>query len=455
MLKLIPTINNYILNLKNGHTRSINLKLNIFFTFILRGFSFASNFLLVPITINYLHPDKYGIWLTLSSIISWFMLFDIGLGHGLRNKLAESLVVKNYILGRIYVSTAFAFLSIIISFLLIVFFITNSFLDWSDLLDAPKEMANELSLVAIFVFMFFSIQFVLRLIGTVLTADQKPVINDLLNVIANILSLIFIYVLTVFTKNSLLLVAITFSAAPVIVFLVAYFVFFYKKYSYLRPSFKYVKFSHIKDLMGLGLQFFIIQIAHLVIYSTSNIIILKNLAAEQVTTYNISFKYFSIISMSFSIVFTPLWSAFTQAYVTNDYTWIRATIKRMNQLWLVSVVLTLLMIFGADYFYKIWIGDKIKIPSLLNYTSALYVIVSNYGSIYMVFLNGFGKLKIQLIGIIIASILFFPLASYLSNKMGVSGVVLASTIAIFIYTFLAPIQYNKIINKKAKGIWNL
>lgn len=454
MVNPIQTIKS-VFNFKNGSERNINLKKNILFSFILRGFSFVSNFLLVPITIDYLNAEKYGIWLTLSSIIGWFGLFDVGLGHGLRNKLAEALALKDYNLGRIYVSSAFAILSLITLFVLVIFLIFNTFLDWSSLLNAPQEMSKEINIVVFFVFIFFCIQFVLRLIGTILTANQKPVINDLLNILANILSLLIIYLLSVFTKDSLLYVAITFSSAPVVIFLISYFVFFYNKYSYLRPSLKFVDFSYFKDLIGLGIQFFIIQIAVLIIYSTSNIIILKNLGAEQVTVYNIAFKYFSIVSMGFIIIVTPLWSAFTEAYIKHDHNWIKSTIKKMNQIWVISIFLTIIMIFVADYFYKFWIGDKIKIPAMLNWTSALYVIIFNYGSIYMMFINGIGKLRIQLIGIVCSSLIFFPLANFLSMKMGVSGVVLASAIVVFLYVFLLPVQYNKIINNKAKGIWNL
>jgi O-antigen/teichoic acid export membrane protein len=435
--------------------RSSNLKKNIYLTFILRGISFVSNFLLIPITINYLNPSKYGIWLTISSIVGWFMLFDIGLGNGLRNKLAEALALKNYQLGRIYISTSFAILSIIISVVLVAFFIVNHFLNWQILLSAPKEIDQELSLVVIYVFTFFCIQFVLRLIGTILTAIQKPAINDLLNIIANILALGIIYTLSLYTKNSLLYVAIVFSAAPVLVFMIAYFVLFGGKYDYLKPSLNCIDFSFFKDLMGLGIKFFFIQIASLVIYSTSNIIIIRSLGAEQVTVYNIAFKYFSIVSMSFSIITAPLWSAFTEAFITNDYNWIRSTVNKMNKIWVLSVILTICMIVFADVFYEFWVGKSVKVPPLLNYMCALYVLISNYGSIYMMFLNGIGKVTIQLIGIIISSILFIPLSVYLVHQMGTSGVALAGAIVILLYVFLAPIQYLKIINQKAKGIWNL
>ena len=46
--------------------------------------------LLVPLTIDYLNPTQYGIWITLMSVIAWFNFFDIGLGNGLRNKFATA-----------------------------------------------------------------------------------------------------------------------------------------------------------------------------------------------------------------------------------------------------------------------------------------------------------------------------------------------------------------------------
>ena len=41
----------------------------------------SANFLVVPLTINYLDSENYGIWLTLSSFVGWFSLFDLSLIH--------------------------------------------------------------------------------------------------------------------------------------------------------------------------------------------------------------------------------------------------------------------------------------------------------------------------------------------------------------------------------------
>ena len=86
---------------------------------------------MVPIVLAYIHKEQYGIWLTLSSIIGWFSFFDIGLGHGLRNKLSESLAENDLVKAKTYVSTTYAILILIFSSLLLLFFVVNPFLNWT------------------------------------------------------------------------------------------------------------------------------------------------------------------------------------------------------------------------------------------------------------------------------------------------------------------------------------
>jgi len=81
----------YISNfLTKGHPRTLEAKKNIVASFGIKILNTAINLILVPLTLNYVSPMKYGICLTLNSIILWFTVFDIGLGTGLRNKFAEA-----------------------------------------------------------------------------------------------------------------------------------------------------------------------------------------------------------------------------------------------------------------------------------------------------------------------------------------------------------------------------
>src|SRR5690554_6421161 len=158
-------------NVNQGHSRSVKAKKNILASFLIRGASIAISLVLVPLTINYINPTSYGIWLTLSSMVGWFSFFDIGFGHGLRNKFAECVAKGEYKLAREYVSTTYAILTLIIGGVLVLFFGINPFLEWSSILNTPSEMTDELRTLALIVFTFFCLQFVLKLITTVLTAN--------------------------------------------------------------------------------------------------------------------------------------------------------------------------------------------------------------------------------------------------------------------------------------------
>jgi O-antigen/teichoic acid export membrane protein len=114
----------------SGHERSIKAKKNILASLVIRGCSIAISLVLVPLTINYINTSRYGIWLTLSSIVAWLSFFDIGLTQGLRNKFAEAKARGDDALAQIYVSTTYALLAIIFCAIWLPL-CANNFLNWS------------------------------------------------------------------------------------------------------------------------------------------------------------------------------------------------------------------------------------------------------------------------------------------------------------------------------------
>jgi O-antigen/teichoic acid export membrane protein len=96
------------------------------------------------------------------------------------------------------------------------------------------------------------------------------------------------------------------------------------------------------------------------------------------------------------------------------------------------------------------------VSGYLKYLLVLYFLLHTFGGIFNMFINGVGKIKLQTISLVTGALLFVPLAigfiKYLG--MGMEGIVLASIIANFYTPFIAPIQYYRIINNKANGIWN-
>jgi len=450
-------IPNFVMDFfKKGHLRTIKAKKNIVASLGLKCFSILVSFLLVPLTLNYLTPTKYGIWLTLTSVIGWFGFFDIGLGNGLRNKLAEAFALKDYKLAKTYVSTTYAVLLLIIGSVYILFLIINPLLDWSKLLNTGPEMAVELSWIALIVFTFFALRFILKLIGVIFTADQLPAYNNSFGPFGNLIALIAIFIITKFSQGNLLYISIVYSAAPVIILIIASFYFFKKKYNNIKPSIKSVNFKYFRPLAGLGVKFFILQIAAIVIFSTDNMIITQILGPAEVTPYNIAFKYFGIPIMVFTIIITPYWSAFTDAITKNDIKWIRNSINKLIKIWLLVVVGVIVLLAISKNFYLMWVGDKVYIPFLLSAFMGLYAIIVTWNYIFVYFVNGAGKIKLQMYNGIIEMIINVPISIFFAKNlnMGSAGVILGTCITLTMGSFLMPIQSFKIIKGSAKGIWN-
>jgi len=442
--------------LKQGHERSIRAKKNIALSFVLKSLNIIIQLLLVPLLLGYLSPVKYGIWVTAGSVVNWFYFFDIGLGNGLRNKLAEALAKNDKELGRIYVSTTYAALSAIAIIIYLLFLAVDKFINWQKIFNAPTNISNEINTLIIVVFTFFAINFVARLIGTILNADQKSSINDLIYTAGNLLSLAFIFILTKISHQSLVLVGLSIGLSTFVPSVIITILFFSRNYKQLRPSFKFIQFKHINDLTSLGIKFFIMQVAAVVVFTTDNLIITQLFGPEKVAPYSIALKYFNIVQMGFSIFITPFWSAFTEAYTKNDFSWMKNTIKRLIKIWVLIVFTVIIMLLISDKIYEVWIGDRVQITFSLSALMALFVIISTWNNIFAFFLNGVSKIKISFYLSVITGFINIPLSIFLAKNihLGIEGVILSTVICIFLGTIVQPIQYFKIINNKAFGIWN-
>lgn len=448
-------MHNKIANFFKGHERTVKAKKNILASFFIKGMSIIVGFLMIRITLDYLDQTKYGIWLTLSSFMTWFAFFEIGLGRGLQNKLAESLAKQDHELAKIYVSTTYAMLSIIFTIISVIFFIGNFFLDWTVLLNTEKSLGPELTNLALIVFGFFFLRFVLNLITIILTADQRPAIANAFNPIGNLLSLIIIYILTLTTKGSLIYLGLVLSLLPTLILVVATIYFYGNEYKYLSPSLKFVKLEYAKNLLDLGFKFFIIQISSLIVYQSSNFIIAQFFGPDEVVVYNIGYKYFSVMIMGFTIIITPFWAAFTDAWSKKEIIWIKNIVSKLLFIWIGISLLGLVMLFFANVFYKFWLDNKIEIPFKVSLIFLIYFITLNFGSIFKMFINGAGFVKLQMYCSTLASVIFISTSIVLIKYLnfGIEGILIAMILSNFYGILIAPIQYQKIINNRATGIW--
>lgn len=160
--------------------------------------------------------------------------------------------------------------------------------------------------------------------------------------------------------------------------------------------------------------------------------------------------------MIFSIVVTPFWSAYTDAHAKGDLVWIKKSINRLSQTWILIFAMVIVMLLASQDFYKFWVGNDLQIPILLSILMGIFAIISTWNNIFAAFLNGLGKIKLQIYYSLFGMIINIPLSVFFAKSMnlGSSGVILATCICLSFGAILAPLQYYKLVNNKAFGIWN-
>jgi len=322
------------------------------------------------------------------------------------------------------------------------------------ILNAPSEMGAELSKLAIIVFSFFCLQLVFKTISTIITADQKPAKSAFIDMLGQLLSLVIIAILTKSTQGSIINLGLVLGLAPILVLVVSSFWLYSGQYKIVAPSIKHIRFTYAKDILSIGLKFFFIQIAVVVIYQTNNIIITQIGSPIDVTVFNIAYKYMGIILMGFSIIISPYWSAITEAFTMGDYSWMKTSVKKLRIISYLLILAAIALFIVSKYAYHIWLGDVIHIPSTITAMLGIYVLLLCWVSLNTQILNGTGKITLQLISYSFGTIFHIPLAIFLGKKFGTEGVVLSACFFCSIIAILSIIQVNKLLNKRAYGIWN-
>lgn len=438
----------------SGDKRTVKAKKNILASFALKGIDSIVYLLLVPVTLGFLNPYEYGIWLTLNSILMWINSFDIGLGNGLRNRLAEAVANNNFTLGRIYVSTTFVMLILIMGGLIIMSTLLEPLVNWYEILGTTSIQVPHLKEIVYVSFLIFCLNFIFKFIGNVYLAMQLPAICSAINVTGHVISLIIIYILTLTIPGSLFWTAVAYTSSPLIVYIIAYPITFYKIFPLLRPSFSLFQKKYLKDLLNIGIQFFLLQISSVLLFGLANILISHMFGPESVTPYNIAYRYFSLVPMAMNIILAPMWSATTDAYAKGDIEWIRKSIQKIHKFLIITLTILVSMVLVSNFVYKIWIGTEVTIPITMSILMAVYVFIIISSLTYSNFLNGLGKLKLQTINTVTVALLFCPLCWFLGNILGIYGILVGMCIVNTSGLLLNRIQFYKVLNGVASGIWD-
>lgn len=399
-----------------------------------------------------------GVWFTMLSLLSWVLNFDMGIGNGLRNKLVKEILDDNKEMQKKYISSAYIFLLGLGSVLFLSIVMLVKLLNWNKILNVSINIipANTLKITIFIVLVALLLQFVFRLITSILYALQLSFIPNLLSLITSIIMLIYV-VFCNYTQNNnnIISLAINYLIAVNLPLIITTFIVFTTKLKQCKPNFTYFEYRYAKEILKVGSAFLILQFAALIINNTTIYLINLWVGPESVVEYNIYNKIFSQVYTVFSFITIPIWSAITKAIAEKKYEWIEKTIKTLRKVAIIMFISQFMIFPIQQKLFDIWLGkETIKV----NYFST-FIFICNNGIMLIYTLtaticNGLNELKNQMKLMVLAAIMVVPV-SYISIKIYESyiSMVISNTIVLIPYCILQSNWLNKHI-KELKTIEN-
>lgn len=417
---------------------------NMIGAFGVKGFSLCLSLFTMPAYIRYFNDQTIlGVWYTIVSVLSWITFFDLGLGNGLRNILPAAIADNNKKKIQECISTTYYITIGLVVFLFGVSLILIPNLNWNVLLNVSETVVDPHTLMTSVKILLWGIflQFIFKLVSSVLYALQKSAVVDFMMLCTSVLTLLAIYIMPSTTlQENLWRMAYANVFAAIVPYLAASFWVYGRLLKGCFPRYRYCNKLYISPLLKMGVSLLWLQLIFMVISSTNEFLISAFTEPKFVVEYQAYNKVFKTGSMVFSLALTPIWSAVTKAQANKDYYWIIKIYKIFLIATLGCIGLEFLIIPFLQVFMDIWLGQGI-IEITMSYaivfllSSSIFVLHNVNTSIG----NGISYFKVQMILMTMAAIIFIPLA-WLCVRITSSwiGVIVAQVLALLPYEILAP-----------------
>lgn len=358
----------------------------------------GTSFITIPLTLKYLGNERFGLWMTISSVLAMASFADFGMGNGVLNTVAKASGKDDCEGIKKAVSSGFAVLSAIAVALLAIFFLIYPFVSWAGLFRVTSYQAKAEAGPALLVFaVCFALNISMDVVQRVQLGLQQGYRYGLWQLSGSIFG--FVGVLFGIAMHvSLPRLVIAIAGAPTFSTILNAIHFFGFLRPDLRPSWKFVSFEVISQISKLGTFFFILQMVVTIAYSADNFIVARMLGAFNVPEYSIPQRLFSLVTMMSSMLLSGLWPAYAEAISRGDMLWVRNTVRRsLLVVLLVTSMTSLILLLMAPKLIYWWIGPRIHPSYLLLFGLAIWAVVSACGDSLAMFMNGASVIRFQVI----------------------------------------------------------
>lgn len=418
-------------------------------TFAARLAGFGSFLLLVPLTVPYLGKERYGVWMTLLSLVALLGITNLGMGNALITLIARTDAAGDEQQAGRYVSTAVVLFVAISLILGVVAVATFPIIPWASVFNVSQgPLSTDASRAAAVLVAVYLIGIPVGIVTQIRLGYQEGYANAVWDVAGSILTVAAV-VIVVASGWSLPVLVAAAAAAP-LVSTACNFTILCRKRPALRPRLRNAVRSQARVLLRFGGLYFVLQLAVIVGYSSDNFVAAQVLGPEAVTQYALPSRL-ALAGISLIAIFImPLWPAYAEGLERHDAEWVLRTFRRslVASTTVATLGAALFVAFGGPI-VRLWSRGEVNPGRLLLMGLGAWLVLGSAGNALAAFLNAAQIVRLQVICASLMAVTNIILSVILARSIGIAGLIWGTVIS---YAVFVVIPYSVLVPRLMRRI---
>lgn len=403
-----------------------------------RGVGILVSAISLPLTVRYLGPQQYGIWVTVSTTVMMLGVLDLGVANSLTNLMSRAYAQEDRLGAQRFYSTAFWVSVLIACAIGLSAFAVWPLVPWASLFHlSDPQITREASLCVAVALVFFLLSLPLNLVHRALSGYQQTQVTNYFNLISGVIGVIVI-VFVIRLHGSLLTLMICYTGSFLAgTLMLNLWVNLWSK-RWIMPNPRVISRKTAKELMNSGFGFLVLQLAGIIVFNSDNLVITHYLGPAEVAPYSVTWRLASYATLLQTALYPSLWPAYSEAFARRDFTWMRRAFWNATRVSMgtASAALLILALFGRHLIH--WYVGPAAVPGQwLLVAICGWTLLSTGMELEACLLAAINRVKVQGFLSVVAALLNIVFSIYLVKRIGSLGAVMG-TMASYLLVLVVP-----------------
>lgn len=297
--------------------------------FTARAVTTAIALVTVPLVLSHLGKERYGLWNTITTVVAWAALFDLGLSNGLVNCLARAHGREDHQEASRYFTTALAAMAGLALLLGAVALALVMRVSWPDLLGARGAVDDATVTLSVAAALgAFIATMPLGVVPQLYAGYQRAYVTNACNVIGAALGLGAL-LLALRADAGMPVLILAYSVAAILSSTLGLAYALGPGMPWLRIRLRNVSLGALRGLMSRSLPMFLFQIGALAVNETQSIILARRCGLATVADYGIAFRLYLLVASLIQLGTNSFIPPLREAHERGDRPWVGVAFRRL------------------------------------------------------------------------------------------------------------------------------